>query len=263
MKKNLTIGGREFSSRLFLGTGKFASHELMRAAISASEASIATVALKRVDISEVGKGEDIMDSLEPEKYMILPNTSGAMNADEAVRIARMGEAAGFGKFVKLEIHPDPNYLLPDPVETLKATEILANEGFFVMPYMNADAALAMRLQDAGASALMPLGSLIGSNRGLETRAQIALIIEMAKLPVVVDAGLGAPSHAAEAMEMGADAVMVNTAIASSNDPVGMARAFKLAVEAGRASFEISGRKILSQGSARANPTSPLTAFLDE
>ncbi len=260
MNDRLTIGGREFSSRLFLGTGKFSSHKVMAEAAEESGASIVTVALKRVDFDPSEKGSDILDDLDPKKYMILPNTSGAMNADEAVRMARMGEAAGFGKFVKLEVHPDPNYLLPDPIETLRATEILANEGFFVMPYMNADPALAMRLQDAGAAALMPLGSLIGSNRGLDTRAQISIIIEMASLPVVVDAGLGMPSHAAESMELGADAVMVNTAIASARDPVKMAKAFRAAVDAGRAAYEAGARGATSKLSA--SPTSPLTGFLN-
>ena len=257
--KKLVIGGRVFPSRLFLGTGKFSSPELMRETLSASGASIATVALKRINLGGEGEQPDLSSWLEPDKYLILPNTSGAADADEAVRIARLGEAAGFGKFVKLEVHPDPNYLLPDPVETLKATGILAAEGFVVMPYMNADPILALRLQDAGAAALMPLGSPIGTNRGLETRSQIEIIIEQCDLPVVVDAGIGLPSHAAQAMEMGADAVMINTAVASADDPVAMAKAFAMAVDAGRSAY-LCGR---SNRLKYASATSPLTAFLEE
>ncbi len=218
-----------------------------------------TVALRRADLS--GKKDpfaNILEYLEPQKYLLLPNTSGAMNADEAVRLAHLARAAGLPNWIKLEIHPDPRYLLPDPVETLKAAEILAKEGFVVLPYINADPVLAKRLQDVGVAAVMPLGSPIGSNRGIMTRDQIQIIIEQATVPVVVDAGLGAPSHAAEAMEMGADAVLVNTAIAIANDPCRMAVAFKQAVEAGRAAFEIG----LAQEQWTASPTSPLTAFLD-
>ncbi len=255
--KKLLIGGREFSSRLFLGTGKFASPELMRETLSESGASIATVALKRVDLTGERDLSDLSSWLEPEKYLVLPNTSGASDAEEAVRIARLGEAAGFGKFVKLEVHPDPNYLLPDPIETLKATRILAQEGFIVMPYMNADPVLALRLQDAGAAALMPLGAPIGTNRGVETRSQIEIIIEQCELPVVVDAGIGLPSHAAEAMEMGADAVMINTAVAASENPVAMAKAFAAAVEAGRCAYLCAANETFKY----ASPTSPLTAFL--
>lgn len=255
----LTIGGREFASRLFVGTGKFSSPEIMAEAVEASGASVATVALKRVNLSGSDEYANLADFLDPSKYLVLPNTSGAVDAAEAVRIARLGRAAGFGDFVKLEIHPDPNYLLPDPVETLKAAEILAKEGFKVMAYMNADPVLAMRLQDAGAAALMPLGAPIGTNRGLETRAQIEIIIEQADLPVVVDAGIGLPSHAAQAMEIGADAVLVNTAIAAASNPVEMARAFSLAVRAGRAARFSGAVARLS----RASATSPLTGFLDE
>jgi thiazole synthase len=188
----------------------------------------------------------------------LPNTSGAMNADEAVRLARLAAAAGLPKWVKLEIHPDPRYLLPDPIETFKAAEILVKEGFVVLPYINADPVLAKRLQDVGVATVMPLGAPIGSNRGIETRGQIEIIIEQATVPVVVDAGIGAPSHAAEAMEMGADAVLVNTAMAVASDPIRMARAFKTAVECGRDAFEIGlGAQIHT-----ASATSPLTGFLD-
>lgn len=255
----LVIGGREFGSRLFLGSGKFQSPEMMKEAIAASGASIATVALRRMNLgADKDESADIAEHLDSSKYLVLPNTSGAMNAEDAVRIARLGEAAGYGKFVKLEVHPDPNYLLPDPVETLFATEMLAKEGFKVLAYMNADPVLALRLQDAGAAALMPLGSPIGTNRGVETRAQIEIIIEQCDLPVVVDAGLGLPSHAAEAMEMGADAVMINTAVAIASDPVEMAKAFAKAVEAGRTAYLCGA----SARSLRASPTSPLTGFLD-
>jgi len=254
----LVIAGREFSSRLLLGTGKFGSNELMRDALEASGTEIVTVALRRADLSGTHDPfADILDFIDAEKYLLLPNTSGAMNADEAVRLARLAATAGLPKWVKLEIHPDPQYLLPDPIETLRATEILAKEGFAVLPYINADPVLAKRLEDAGAATVMPLGSPIGSNRGLETRGQIAIIIEQARVPVIVDAGIGAPSHAAEALEMGADAVLVNTAIAVAEDPVRMARAFKMAVEAGRAAREAG----LPAQAGTAVPTSPLTAFL--
>src|SRR5512143_1631284 len=257
--KPLIIAGRSFRSRLVLGTGKFSSPEAMRDALAASGTQIVTVALRRADLS--GKRDpfaNILEFIDPQKYLLLPNTSGAMNAEEAVRLARLAVAAGLPKWVKLEIHPDPRYLLPDPVETFKAAEILVKEGFTVLPYINADPVLAKRLQDVGVATVMPLGSPIGSNRGIQTRDQIRIIIEQATVPVVVDAGLGAPSHAAEAMEMGADAVLVNTAIAVANDPDRMALAFKLAVEAGRGAFE-SG---LGPQGATAEATSPLTAFLD-
>ncbi len=243
---------------MILGTGKFASLENMKQALAESGTSIVTVALKRVDMSEGTTMEDISDFIETDKYMILPNTSGAQSALEAVRIARLGRAAGFGDFVKLEIHPDPNYLLPDPIETMKATKMLVAEGFKVMPYINADPVLALRLQEVGAVAVMPLGSPIGSNRGVETRGQIEIIVEQCEVPVVVDAGLGLPSHAAEAMEIGASAVMVNTAVAIAKDPVAMAKAFAMAVEAGRCAY-LNAR---SERSFKASATSPLTAFLD-
>jgi len=254
----LVIAGREFRSRLLLGTGKFSSNELMRDSLAASGTEIVTVALRRADLSGTGDPfANILDFIDPEKYLLLPNTSGAINAEEAVRLARLAASAGLPKWVKLEIHPDPQYLLPDPIETLRATEILAAEGFTVLPYINADPVLAKRLEEAGAATVMPLGSPIGSNRGLETRAQIAIIIEQARIPVIVDAGIGAPSHAAEALEMGADAVLVNTAIAVAEDPVRMARAFRMAVEAGRAAREAG----LPAQAETAVPTSPLTAFL--
>ena len=255
----LTIAGRSFRSRLLLGTGKFASPEAMRDGLAASGTEIVTVALRRADLT--GKKDpfaNILEFIDPKKYLLLPNTSGAMNADEAVRLARLAVAAGLPNWVKLEIHPDPRYLLPDPIETFKAAEILVNEGFIVLPYINADPVLAKRLQEIGTATVMPLGSPIGSNRGLQTRDQLRIIIEQATVPVVVDAGIGAPSHAAEAMELGADAVLVNTAIAIASDPNRMAIAFKMAVEAGRAAHEIG----LGAQLATASATSPLTAFLD-
>jgi len=219
-----------------------------------------TVALRRADLS--GKRDpfaNILEFIDPQKYLLLPNTSGAMNADEAVRLTHLSAAAGLPKWVKLEIHPDPRYLLPDPIETLKAAEVLVREGFVVLPYINADPVLAKRLQDVGVATVMPLGSPIGSNQGLRTRDQIRIIIEQATVPVVVDAGLGVPSHAAEAMELGADAVLINTAIAVAADPNRMALAFKMAVEAGRMAYEIG----LSAEQQTASATSPLTAFLNE
>lgn len=255
----LVIAGREFQSRLLAGTGKFSAPEAMRDALVASGTEIVTVALRRADLS--GKRDpfaNILEFIDPSRYLLLPNTSGAMNAEEAVRLARLAAAAGLPKWIKLEIHPDPRYLLPDPIETLKAAEQLVKEGFTVLPYINADPVLARRLQDAGTATVMPLGSPIGSNRGIQTRDQIRIIIDQATVPVVVDAGLGAPSHAAEAMEMGADAVLVNTAIAVASDPNRMAVAFKMAVEAGRAAYEIG----LGDISSTARATSPLTAFLD-
>jgi thiazole synthase len=257
--QSLVIAGRIFRSRLILGTGKFSSPDAMRDALDASGAEMVTVALRRADLS--GKKDpfaNILEFIDPQKYLLLPNTSGAMNADEAVRLSRLAAAAGLPKWVKLEIHPDPRYLLPDPVETFKAAELLIKEGFKVLPYINADPVLAKRLQDIGVATVMPLGSPIGSNRGIQTRDQIRIIIEQAIVPVVVDAGLGAPSHAAEAMEMGADAVLVNTAIAVSSDPNRIAQAFRLAVESGRAAFECG----LAAQQEMASPTSPLTAFLD-
>jgi thiazole synthase len=259
LNQPLVIADKTFASRLILGTGKFSAPEAMRAALAASGTQMVTVALRRADLS--GKKDpfaNILEFIDPKKYLLLPNTSGAMNAEEAVRLARLAVAAGLPKWVKLEIHPDPRYLLPDPIETFKAAEVLVKEGFTVLPYINADPVLAKRLQEVGCATVMPLGSPIGSNRGIQTREQIRIIIEQATVPVVVDAGLGAPSHAAEAMEMGAGAVLVNTAIAVASDPNRMAVAFKTAVEAGRAAYE-SG---LGPQSQIASATSPLTAFLD-
>jgi thiazole synthase len=255
----LIIDGREFSSRLLLGTGKFPSGESMAQALEASGTQIVTVALRRADLSgSKDPFANILEFIDPAKYLLLPNTSGANTAEEAVRLARLAAAAGLPKWVKLEIHPDPRYLLPDPIETLKATEILVGEGFTVLPYINADPVLAKRLQQAGAATVMPLGAPIGSNRGLETSAQIRIIVEQATVPVVVDAGIGAPSHAAEAIELGADAVLVNTAIAVAGDPVRMARAFRQTVEAAAEAVAAG----LPMQAETAIPTSPLTAFLN-
>lgn len=252
----LKIGGRSFSSRLLVGTGKFGSHQVMRDALDASGTEIVTVALRRVDLDATG-GPDILEFIDAERYLLLPNTSGAVDADEAVRIARLARAAGMPDWVKLEVTPDPRYLLPDPVETLRATEMLVADGFTVLPYINADPVLAKRLEEAGCATVMPLGSWIGSNKGLRTRDAVRIIVEQATVPVVVDAGLGAPSHAAEAMEMGADAVLVNTAIAIARDPVEMATAFRLGVEAGRLAF-LAGRAPERED---ADASSPLTGFL--
>ncbi len=254
----LVIAGREFTSRLFLGTGKFPSPAAMRDALAASGTQMVTVALRRADLT--GKKDpfaNILEFIDPARYLLLPNTSGAMDAEEAVRLARLAVAAGLPRWVKLEIHPDPRYLLPDPIETLRAAEILVKEGFVVLPYINADPVLAKRLQEAGCATVMPLGSPIGSHRGIQTRDQIRIIIEQATVPVVVDAGIGAPSHAAEAMELGADAVLVNTAIAVACDADRMAIAFRQAVEAGRTAYELG----LGAPLDHASPTSPLTAFL--
>jgi thiazole synthase len=250
----LIIAGRTFRSRLFGGTGKFASPKVMKEALDASGCEMVTVALRRVDL--VNPEDDIMSVLDRKKFLFLPNTSGARDAHEAVRLARLARAAGGGEWLKLEVTPDPRTLLPDPIETLKATEMLVKEGFIVLPYMNADPVLALRLQDVGAAAVMPLGSPIGTNQGILTAFQISIIIDQARVPVVVDAGLGAPSHAAQAMEMGADAVLVNTAIAVAGDPVRMARAFALAVEAGREAYEAG----LGERSEDAAASSPQTGL---
>jgi thiazole synthase len=251
----LVINGREFTSRLFVGTGKFASVNAMSDAIVASKTEMVTVALRRVDIDS--PKDDIMAALNKLDALILPNTSGARDADEAVRLAHLARAGGCEPWIKLEVTPDPYYLLPDPIETLKAAEILVKDGFTVLPYMHADAILAKRLQDVGVHAVMPLGSPIGSNQGLKTKSSIEIIIEQATVPVVVDAGLGTASHAAEAMEMGADAVLVNTAIAVSKDPAKMAHAFMLGTIAGREAY-LSGIPVTRK---TAEPSSPLTGFL--
>ena len=258
MNEPLIIANREFRSRLLVGTGKFSSHQTMAAALVASGTELVTVALRRADLTgQADPFANILEFIDPRKYLLLPNTSGAMNAEEAVRLARLARAAGISDWVKLEIHPDPRYLLPDPIETLKAAEILVREGFTVLPYINADPVLAKRLEDAGTAAVMPLGAPIGSNRGLETRAQLEIIIEQCTVPVIVDAGLGAPSHAAAALELGASAVLVNTAIAIAADPPRMAAAFRLAVEAGRTAYELGLAPLLDTAAA----TSPLATFL--
>ena len=257
IKDPLIIAGRSFRSRLMVGTGKFPSAEALRAALQSSRAEIVTVALRRVDLSQP-QVDSILSVLNPAEHLILPNTSGARTADEAVRLARMARAMGLEPWVKLELTPEPKYLLPDPVETLKAAEMLIKEGFVVLPYIQADPVLAKRLEEIGTATVMPLGAPIGSNRGVRTRDMIRIIIEQSKVPVVVDAGLGAPSHAAEAMELGADAVLVNTALADAQDHAAMAKAFALAVEAGRMAY----RSGLGQMRETAAASSPLTGFLE-
>lgn len=255
--KNLTIADKEFTSRLFTGTGKFSSSALMEEALLVSGSELVTVALKRVDMND--NEDDILVHLKHPQLNLLPNTSGVRNAKEAVFAAQLAREALETNWLKLEIHPDPKYLLPDALETLKATEELAKLGFIIMPYIHADPVLCKQLENAGAAVVMPLGAPIGSNKGLKTRDFLEIIIEQSKVPVVVDAGIGAPSHAAEAMEMGADAVLVNTAIAVSQNPVQMAMAFRLAVEAGRMAFEAK----LAKPRTLAEASSPLTSFLSE
>ncbi len=257
MDEKLKIGEREFTSRLFVGTGKFSSPETMLEAIKSSGSQMITVAMKRVNMMNEATDE-MLTHINRDNVQLLPNTSGVRNAKEAVLAARMSrEIFGTG-FIKLEIHPDPKYLMPDPIETLKATETLAAEGFTVLPYIQADPVLCKLLEEAGAAAVMPLAAPIGTNKGLITRDLLEIIIEQSNVPVVVDAGLGAPSHAAEAMEMGADAVLVNTAIAVAGNPVLMADAFRRAVIAGREAFTAG----LGAVSNHAVATSPLTSFLD-
>lgn len=239
-----------------MGTGKFSSNSLMGEAIRASGTQLVTMALKRVDLDD--PGDDLLAHVRQPGVELLPNTSGARDAKEAVFAARMAREALGTNWVKLEIHPDPKYLLPDPMETLRATEELAKLGFVVLPYVQADPVLCKHLENVGAATVMPLGAPIGTNRGLVTREMLQIIIEQSRVPVIVDAGIGAPSHAAAALEMGADAVLVNTAIAVAADPVGMAAAFRLAVEAGRGAFEAK----LGSRQAQASASSPLTAFLD-
>lgn len=250
---DLIIAGRTFRSRLFLGTGKFPSNASLAAAIEASGTGMVTVALRRIDPTAT---DDILDAI-PDGVLLLTNTSGALDCDEAVRLARLARAAGLPEWIKLEITPEPRYLLPDPVETLKAAEQLCADGFTVLPYCPADPVLCKHLEEAGCATVMPLGSWIGSNQGLRTRGALEIIVEQATVPVVVDAGIGAPSHASEAMELGADAVLVNTAIGTAADPAGMAGAFRLAVEAGRAGF-VAG---LPAAVSAAAASSPLTGFL--
>lgn len=251
----LTIGNHEFTSRLFVGTGKFSSNRVMADAVVASGSQLVTAALKRIDTEN--SDDDMLRHILRPGIQLLPNTSGARNAEEAVLAAQLAREAFETDFIKLEIHPDPKYLLPDPIETLKATEELAKLGFIVMPYIQADPVLCKRLEEAGTAAVMPLAAPIGTNKGLVVKDMIEIIIAESMVPVVVDAGLGAPSHAAEAMEMGADAVLVNTAIAVAGDPVAMAKAFAKAVEAGREAFEAG----LGSRSLTAVASSPLTSFL--
>lgn len=252
----LKIEDKIFKSRLFTGTGKFSSHQLMEAALLVSGSELVTVALKRVDVHD--KEDNILKHLYHQHINLLPNTSGVRNAKEAIFAAQLAREALETNWVKLEIHPDPKYLMPDPIETLKATEELAKLGFIVLPYIHADPVLCKRLEDAGTAAVMPLGSPIGSNKGLKTIDFLEIIISQSNVPVIIDAGIGAPSDAARAMEIGADAVLVNTAIAASSDPVAMAKAFKLAVEAGRMAFEAKLPKLVNYAVA----SSPLTSFLD-
>lgn len=253
----LNIGGRDFKSRLFVGTGKFSSNQLMLQSIIASGSEMITVAMKRIDMAHEEE-DDMLRHINRDHVQFLPNTSGVRNAAEAVLAARLARDCFGTDFIKLEIHPDPKYLLPDPIETLAATEVLAKEGFKVLPYIQADPVLCKRLEEVGTAAVMPLGAPIGTNKGLKTRDLLEIIIEESRVPVVIDAGLGAPSHAAEAMEMGADAVLVNTAIAVAGDPVEMAVAFRLAVEAGRKAY-LAGLGNVAQ---HAVASSPLTSFLD-
>jgi thiazole synthase len=255
----LVIAGVELRSRLFLGTGKYRSGAAMAESIAASGAELVTVALRRVRTD--GAADDILAHLDCARYRLLPNTSGVRDAKEAILAAELAREALGTNWLKLEIHPDPKYLMPDPVETLVATRELVKRGFVVLPYVHADPVLCKQLEEAGASAVMPLGAPIGSNRGLESRVFLEIIIAQARVPVVIDAGLGVPSHAAAALEMGADAVLVNTAIAAAADPVAMGLAFKLGVEAGRLAFE-AGTAARSAGRApHASATSPLTSFL--
>ncbi|MDX2469684.1 MAG: thiazole synthase [SAR324 cluster bacterium] len=256
--EQLTIGGKTFGSRLFLGTGKFSSNQMMKESIVASGSELVTLALKRFDAENAS--DEMLESVQLKGVGILPNTSGVRTAKEAIFASELAREALETNWLKLEIHPDPRYLLPDHRETLIACEALAKKGFIVLPYINADPVFCKQLEEAGASAVMPLAAPIGSNRGLVTREMLEIIIAESKLPVVIDAGLGAPSHAAEAMEMGADACLVNTAIAVSGDPVKMALAFKIAVQAGRLAFEAGLGGSIKKG---AEASSPLTAFLSE
>ena len=253
---SLQIADKTFTSRLFTGTGKFSSSELMRDAILESESELVTVALKRVDVEN--EDDDILTHLNHDRINLLPNTSGVRNAKEAVFAAELSRQALETNWVKLEIHPDPRYLLPDPIETLKAAEELVKKGFVVMPYIHADPVLCKRLEEVGAQCVMPLGAPIGSNKGLKTLEFLEIIIEQSNVPVIVDAGIGAPSHAAHAIELGADAVLVNTAIAVSQNPIAMAKAFKMAVEAGRIAYEAK----LAPVKRNAEASSPLTSFLN-
>ncbi len=255
MNDILKIADKTFTSRLFTGTGKFSTSALMKEALLESESELVTVALKRVEVEN--EQDDILTHLSHERINLLPNTSGVRTAKEAVFAAELSREALETNWVKLEIHPDPKYLLPDPIETLKAAEELVKLGFVVMPYIHADPVLCKRLEEVGAQCVMPLGAPIGSNKGLKTQEFLEIIIDQTNVPVVVDAGIGAPSHAAYAMELGADAVLVNTAIAVSKNPVAMAKAFKMAIEAGRMAYEAK----LAPVKQHAEASSPLTSFL--
>lgn len=255
--QTLNIAGKEFKSRLFLGTGKFGSAKQMEQAVLASGSELVTVALKRVDLET--DTDHLLSHLQHSHINLLPNTSGARNAKEAIFAAQLAREALETNWLKLEIHPDPKYLMPDPIETLKATEELAKLGFIILPYIHADPVLCKRLEDAGTAAVMPLGSPIGTNKGLKTIDFLEIIIEQSNVPVIVDAGIGSPSDAARAMELGADAVLVNTAIAVAGNPSSMAAAFKMAVEAGRMAYESTLAKQLNHAMA----SSPLTSFLNE
>lgn len=257
MADTLKIADKTFESRLFTGTGKFSNTQLMREAIIASESQLATVALKRVDVND--DSDDMLTHLNANSINLLPNTSGVRTAKEAVFASELAREALKTNWIKLEIHPDPRYLLPDPIETLKAAEELVKLGFVVMPYIHADPVLCKRLEDVGVQCVMPLGAPIGSNKGLKTVDFLEIIIEQSNVPVIVDAGIGAPSHASFAMELGADAVLVNTAIAVSQNPVDMAIAFKMAVKAGRIAYNAKLAPIKTQAEA----SSPLTSFLSD
>jgi thiazole synthase len=250
----LVIAGRELSSRLITGTGKYPDFKTMRDAVVASACELVTVAVRRVDLDEVG---DAITDWLPQGVVLLPNTAGCGTADEAVRVARLARAGGLPSWIKLEVIPDPRYLLPDGVGTLDAAKLLVEDGFTVLPYVMPDPVLQKRLEEAGCAAVMPLAAPIGSGRGLKLRHAIEIMVEQAEVPVIVDAGLGAPSHAAECMELGADGVLVNTAIAMADDPAEMARAFRLAVEAGRAA-RLAG---LIEASTEARPSSPISGLI--
>ncbi|HBL06018.1 MAG TPA: thiazole synthase [Clostridium sp.] len=252
----LKIGGVELKNRLFVGTGKYPSNKLIKEVLSESNSQVITLALRRIDLDN--KEEDILSNI-PKDVILLPNTSGATNAEEAVRIARIAKAMGCGNWIKIEVISDSKYLLPDNEETIKATEILAKEGFTVLPYMCPDLYAGRRLIEAGASAVMPLGAPIGSNRGIRTKELIEIMIDELDIPIIVDAGIGKPSQAMEAMEMGAAACLVNTAIASSKNPANMSRAFSMAVEGGRLAYLSKFGTVSKSG----NASSPLTGFLGE
>lgn len=253
--EKLIIAGKTFNSRLFIGTGKYPSAQMLRLSLEESGSELVTVALRRISFDQP---DPMLDAIDFQKFQVVPNTSGAKDAQEAVRLARLARAASNLDWIKLEVTPDPIYLMPDPVETLKAAEILVAEGFIVLPYIHADPILAKKLEEAGCAAVMPLGSPIGSARGIETTLFLEMIIEQANVPVIVDAGIGLPSHAASAIEMGADAVLINTAVAVADDPVLMTRAFRLAVEAA----ELARKSGPALSATQASASSPLTGFLD-